>query len=159
MQHVSNVGKASNTMEKGDIDFKEIPDWWAICQNGQCPMAGKCLRHHVFLNMPVEINKWVCLMPHVLKNGECKYFRKTELVMMAKGFQKLFSQMESRDLRHAFRIHLTDYLGSKGTYYRYKDGERLLNTEQQAWIVQFLKKHGYEKDVIFDKYVETYDYK
>lgn len=159
MQYVSIVGKIQNTMEKGDIDFKEIPDWWAICQNGECPMAGGCLRHHVFLNIPDEINKWVCLMPHVLKNGKCKYFRKKELVIMAKGFHKLFSQMESRDLRHTFRTQLTDYLGSKGTYYRYKDGERLLNLEQQEWIVRLLRKHGYEKDVIFDKYVETYNYK
>ena len=107
----------------------------------------------------LDTKKWMCLMPNVLKNGKCKYFRKTELVIMAKGFQKLFSQMESRDLRHAFRTQLTDYLGSKGTYYRYKDGERLLNSEQQEWIVRLLRKHGYEKDVLFDKYVETYNYK
>ena len=98
-------------------------------------------------------------MPHVLRNGECKYFRKTELVMMAKGFHQFYRQMKSRDLRHAFRIELTDYLGSKGTYYRYKDGERLLNPEQQDWIVQLLKKHGYEEEVVFDQYKETYDYR
>jgi hypothetical protein len=29
-----------------------------------------------------------------------------------------------------FRISLTDYFKSRGAYYRYKDGERLLNATQ-----------------------------
>ena len=65
-----------------------------------------------------------------------------EVVRMAKGFHSLFNSFKSLDLRYDFRTQLTEYLGSKGTYYRYKDGERLLNPKQQQWILDFLKKMG-----------------
>ena len=53
---------------------------------------------------------------------------------------------------------MTDYLGSKGTYYRYKDGERLINPELQQWIQDLFRRYGVEEQVLFDEYFETYDF-
>lgn len=145
-------------MEKLGIDFKEIPSWWEICQNAECPMAKECLRHQAFLNIPEEIMKWPCILPKALNDGHCKFFYQAMKVRMAKGFHHLINSMNSRDLRHEFRTQLTDYLGSKGAYYRHKDGERLLNPQQQMWIQDFLKSHNYGKEVVFDDYIDTYDF-
>ena len=133
-------------MEKQGIDFKEIPSWWEICQNAECPMAKECLRHQAFLNIPEEIMKWPCILPKALNDGHCKFYYQAMKVRMAKGFHHLINSMNSRDLRHEFRTQLTDYLGSKGAYYRHKDGERLLNPQQQMWIQDFLKSHNYGKE-------------
>lgn len=66
--------------------------------------------------------------------------------------------MEGHDLYHVFHIQLTDYLGSKETYYRYKNGERLFYSEQQEWIVR-LPQAMVTRKMLFDQYVETYNYK
>lgn len=146
-------------MKKQRIDFKNIPSWWAICQNVGCPMAGECLRHQAFLSVPDKITKWPCILPNSLKNRSCPFFRKAEVVRMAKGFHSLFNSFNSRDLRHDFRTQLTEYLGSKGSYYRYKDGERLLNPKQQQWILDFLNNYGYTDKVKFDQYIDTYEFR
>lgn len=124
-------------MENTTIIFKEIPSWWAICQNVECPMAGECLMPQAFLSVPDKTTKWRCILPNALKYKTCPFFRKAEVVRMAKGFHSLYDSFKSRDLRHDFRIQLTEYLGSKGSYFRYKDGERLLNPKQQQWILDF----------------------
>lgn len=146
-------------MKKQIIDFKEIPSWWSICQNIECLMAKDCMRYQAFLSMPDETTKWPCILPNALKNGTCPFFRKAEVVKMAKGFHSLFYSFKSRDLRHDFRTQLTEYLGSKGSYYRYKDGERLLNPKQQQWIFKFLNNYGYKDKVEFDQYIDTYEFR
>lgn len=118
--------QSHKSIVKQEIDFKEIPSWWEICQNADCPMAGKCLRHQTFLNISNEIKKWPCILPNVINDGNFEFFYQTKKVRMAKGFQTIVDSLNSRDLRHDFRLQLTDYLGSKGAYYRHKDGERLL---------------------------------
>jgi len=55
-------------------------------------------------------------------------------------------------------MELTDYLGSKGTYYRYKDGERLLSPEQQQWMAELFAKYGYDRDIRFDAYEDEYNF-
>ena len=60
--------------------------------------------------------------------------------------------------RHSIRIALTDYFGSKGSYYRYKDGERLLNPAQQQWILNLLARHQMTDGIQFDEYIDTYDF-
>jgi hypothetical protein len=71
----------------------------------------------------------------------------------------LFACVHSRDARVEIRLAITDYLGSKGTYYRYKHGERLLNPEQQQWILQLFSRYGYNAEGLsFDEYVSSYYY-
>ena len=74
------------------------------------------------------------------------------------GFNLLFSQLNSRDARHDIRMALTEYFGSKGEYYRYKDGEKMLTPEQQDVIGKTFRRHGFEGDIVFDKYEERYNY-
>lgn len=142
------------------MDFKEIPEWWPVCGNGDCPMSGDCLRHVAWLNVPPTVTQWASVMPTALRNGECRYYLKNEKVLMARGFDNMFARVCSRDARVEMRLAITDYLGSKGTYYRYKHGERLLTPEQQQWILQLFGRYGYDAEGLkFDEYIMTYNYK
>ena len=66
--------------------------------------------------------------------------------------------IKSRDVRHDARIGLTMHFGSKGSYYRYKDGERRLSPELQQKIENIMRKAGFEGDIVFDEYEEMYDF-
>ena len=139
-------------------DFDQIPEWWPLCGNSQCGRAGECLRHIAFVEVPEKITRWPCVLPTAMKNGECSYFQKAEKVRMARGFKNLFRNIGNKYAQHEIREELTDYFKSKGTYYRYRDGERLLNPELQQMIAKIMQKHGVDDAPVFDEYCESYDY-
>lgn len=140
------------------IDVKEIPAWWAICQNRECKRADECLRYQAFRSMPKEVGSWKCILPKVEEDGTCRQYRKAEQTMLARGFKKMYASITSRDARHDIRMALTDYFGSKGSYYRYRDGERILNAEQQQWIIKLLSRYGMDGEGCFDEYLAGYDF-
>lgn len=78
--------------------------------------------------------------------------------MMARGFSQIYSQIQSRDGRYNFRISLTDYFRSKGAYYRYKDGERMLNATQQQKIRSVLQRYAPDVEAHFDQEDMKYDF-
>lgn len=140
------------------IDFKEIPEWWAVCQNDACKMEDTCLRHLAYKSLPTEVTKWPCVLPNAMKDGVCMYYQKPERVRMARGFGNLYDLVRDRHTRHLVRLQLTEYLGSKGTYYRYQHGERLLTPEQQAWIQELVKTYSNGIEMDFGSYIEEYDF-
>ncbi len=107
----------------GEIDYGKIPDWWVMCQKETCPKAGECLRYQACVAVPKEVTSWQCLLPQVLDDEECRYFLKMETVRMARGLNKLFSEVQHRRSRQDIRAALLRHFGSNGSYYRYKDGE------------------------------------
>ena len=140
------------------IDIKQIPSWWAICQNHECKMASQCLRYKAFGNMPKEVDCWKCILPRLEDDGTCRFFQEAKIKVLARGFKKMCASLTCRDARHDIRLALTEYFGSKGSYYRYRDGERLLNTEQQQWIVGILSQYGIDGEGCFDEYLTGYDF-
>ena len=71
----------------------------------------------------------------------------------------MYAHVNSRDDIYTMRRELTEYFGSKGTYYRYKDGEKILSPEQQQCILRFFVQHGYTEGLEFDEYIDGYDFK
>lgn len=145
------------------IDFSKIPQWWAICEKADCPMAQACLRQRAFDSLPEDVMAWKCLMPKAMKpvetDGRCKFFAKNELVKFAKGFDEMMSRVHSRDGRYGIRMDLTRYFGSKGSYYRSKHGERQLNPAEQQKVLSVFAQYGYcGDDFKFDHYEDGYDF-
>ena len=140
------------------IDFKEIPDWWAMCPKCDCKMAGQCLRHQVCMQTPKDIMTWNCVLPHAENDGECSFFQPNEKVRMARGFRSIYNNVHAKQARACIRRALTDLLGSKGTYYRYRDGERLLNPRQQQKVLDIVHQYAPEAAVAFDETFEGYDF-
>jgi len=139
------------------LNFSDIPSWWPLCYQSDCPQAAHCLRYSLCANGANEASKWPCVLPHARKNGKCDFFQEDKTVRMARGFVGIYKQLKSRDARHDIRMALTDYLGSKGAYYRYRDGERLLTPVQQQWILNLLARYHVTEGVRFDEYIDTYD--
>lgn len=140
------------------IDYDEIPNWWAVCTNAACPKAEKCLRFLAFKSLPERVKKWPCILPNAYKDGGCDYFQKPERINLVQGFGDLYNKVCDRHARHIVRLRLTEYLGSKGTYYRYQHGERLLTPEQQQFIQQLARTFGNGEEVDFGTIREAYDF-
>lgn len=140
------------------IEFKEIPEWWAVCAQTGCPRSGACLRHQAFRKIPDEVKTWPCVLSHAMKDGECPCFVKLERLKMARGFTNISNKVRVRATRKAIRLRITEYLGSKGSYYRYRDGERLLSPEQQQWILRLLESYGCPTEDFFTQYIEVFDF-
>lgn len=76
---------------------------------------------------------------------------------MAVGFSHLYDRVLKQDYT-AMRKSITHYLHGTKMYYEYKRGDRPLNPEQQEWIRQLVKSYGYDWEVPFDGYMETYKF-
>lgn len=143
------------------LNFEEVPHWWAICVDNSCPLCENCLRHHAARVAPVTATKHLCIIPHPADDGRCPHFVEDGTLRLARGFTGIFSRV-SREHHTAMKRQLMAYLGtatSKGTYYRYAHGERLLTPEQQAWIGRMMACYGYSPDVTFDDYVDDFIFK
>ena len=143
-------------MEK--IDFEKIPELWALCLNDKCPRAGECLRFQASSSIPETYKYWRCVLPNAWKNGECSCFQKMETVRMARGLNRLYKKVCETRTRHDIRVELMAHFGSNGSYYRYKDGQRWLNPQQQQYILDLLRKYGCQAEDVFDEYADTYDF-
>lgn len=141
------------------FDFKIVPDWWPVCQNADCPQSASCLRFVACQCMPSTVTVWPCVMSGTPKDDACSFFVKNEKVRLARGFKNMYAHVTSRDDIYTMRRELTEYFGSKGTYYRYKDGEKILSPEQQQWILRIFSQHGYTEGLEFDEYIDGYDFK
>lgn len=144
------------------IDFSQIPEWWPLCPNTQCPMATSCLRHQAFLQAPQDVTSWTCLLPSAWNNSQsnatpCAYYQSVQTVRMARGFQNICSQLKKHDAPQEFRETLTEYFGNVGNYYRYRNGTNLLSPDQQQFIHDLLHRLGYDH-LDFDDYVDQYDF-
>lgn len=136
----------------------KIPEWWAVCQNENCELAETCLRQQTCRNMPHDIVKWTSIMPQAQKGCDCKYFQKYEKVTMARGLNNIYNNVRARRARSDIRETLTAELGSKGTYYRYKDGEKVIGPELQKTIIDIVHRFAPDAEVHFDVEFEDYDY-
>ena len=97
-------------------------------------------------------------MPTAIGDGECKLFRGAEKVEMAKGLHAIYSDIASKRARSCIRKHLTEFLGSKGTYYRYMDGERLLSPRLQQEIREIIHLYAPEAEGRFDDTFTDHDF-
>ena len=140
------------------FDFDKIPERWPLCPKSDCEMAETCLRHQVCLQVPKKYKKWTCVLANAIINGKCSYYQKAEKVTMAQGIAAIYQNVQSREARSKIRYSLTAFLGSKGTYYRYKDGERLINPQLQQDIIDIVHQYAPDVEVGFDKTFEDYDF-
>ena len=107
---------------------------------------------------PIGVKKWCCVLPTALSEGRCDFFVKAEKVRMASGLNDLLGLMPSKKERSLLRLRLTDFFGSKGTYYRYKDGERLMNPQLQQQVLTIVQQYVPEAADCFDETFEAYDF-
>lgn len=141
------------------IDYKKIPAWWAVCPNEKCEVAETCLRHQVCRQLPQQYHYWLCVLPQTWTAAPCAHFQKAGKVTMARGIGAVYKHVPyDRKVRSALRLALTAYFGSKGTYYRYKNGERAINPKMQQEIRDIVHRYAPGIEVPFDETYEDYDF-
>lgn len=143
-------------MMNQDFDYEKIRKGWMICQQGECPKGGECLRHIVGQDVPDDIETAHIVMRGARKNGECRFFKPFRYIRAAKGMTNIFKDVRKEDYTQMRQV-ITRHLGGNGTYYRYRDGRKLLTPEQQQWIRDYFRRMGYAEEVEFDEYVEVLD--
>lgn len=144
-------------MEKRNLDFECVPKGYMVCFTAACPLRDECLRFQAAQVMPESIEKGFCVYPTACKDGQCRYFEEARVIQAARGFGDIFHDVRRSDYAPML-AELRGYLGTGGTYYRYKNGRRLLSPEQQEWIRGLFRRYGYSDDVRFNGYVSTYQF-
>lgn len=137
------------------FDYSQVPSWYAICTNDNCPLKQECMRYLAGSHAPESVETALCVMPHMAKDGHCRLFDQKNVVVMAAGFTTLYDQVLQKDYTF-MRKAITNYLHGVKMYYEYKDGRRALNPEQQQWIRDYVKERGYDFEVKFDRFFEAY---
>lgn len=140
------------------IDFNNIPESWVLCQNGHCPKAEQCLRHLACLQAPAHVKRWQCLLPNAINEKQCEFFQSTGKVRMARGLNNIYRTIDNKKVRSSIRLNLTSFFGSKGSYYRYKNGERAMNPQMQQQVRDIVHQYAPDAEVSFDESFETYDF-
>ena len=146
-----------NTDMKTKYDFEQISPGWKFCFNSNCPMKEECLRYQTATELPEDRVWGSAVFPTALKEGRCKFFRKNEKVTLATGFV-VENNPRMNQIFLAMRRQMTRYLGGNGTYYLYRNGKKWLSPSQQEAIRNLFSKAGYNEEVVFGEYQETYDF-
>lgn len=133
-----------------------IPKSWKYCFNHECPLHDECLRFLSALELPANKVWGNAVFPTALVDGECRFFRRNEKVLLATGFVLPDNPVMSA-VFVKMRRKLTKYLGGNGTYYLYRNGEKWLRPKHQLGIEKILRQGGYEGEISYAQYREDYD--
>ena len=138
--------------------FRKVPASWQICFLEDCPVKEKCLRYMLADQQTKKCDFGPAIFPTIKRNEKgCKMYVTSEPVLMAWGFETLFSEVKNRDIK-VLRKFVKDCVGGHSNYYRYNNGQRLLTPELQTQIIGKFKEYGYLDNLIFDHYAYVYDF-
>lgn len=142
-----------------DFDFlyDTLPSSWLFCFNDSCPQAGECIRHLSSRHIPDDKTRGYAVYPNARKAGQCPYFKKIRRIRLAYGFNTIFHDIKSKD-ENLIRVKIKFFLGGHSKYYRYNNGKKMLTPEQQEWIISLFRQFGYTENLVFDHYVDSYDF-
>ena len=144
-------------MEKTNLNWKDVPNGWALCFNNECPQHETCLRWHAGLLAPQEMTVARCITPRALTGKECACFASMDPQRFAYGFSTIYDRVLKSDFT-PLRKTMTQHLQGKRYYYEYLRGERPLSPGQQQWIRNLFEQFGYGDCVVFDRFQESYDF-
>ena len=144
-------------MANENFDFDCVPSGYTLCFNDSCPLSQQCLRHLAGKHVPGHFTKGMSVYPNAYADGQCDHFKQIRVVRAARGFGDILAKVRRNDYS-PMRSRLIKILGSGGTFYRYRNGERLLMPEQQEAIRQIFRNFGYDDNVQFNGFVTVYDF-
>lgn len=146
-------------MKTKEIDrFSEVPQDYPLCINYQCPRASTCLRQLVAQEAADSIKFLMIINPkhQATLKKDCPYYRSSTKVRFAKGFMNIIENLTQKQIREVIPQLINRF--SERTYYRIRKGERLLSPAEQQSVVNILKKYGAAEPIVFDDYIEGYEW-
>ena len=145
-------------MEEKELKAADIPSTFELCFNDNCAYKDDCMHYQAKLLVAGERYKGAAIYPTAWKDGNCRYYKKKQMVQKAWGFSQLYSNIPSY-LRAQARRNVSLVFGNgNGPYYRAHNGETMLSPERQKEIMEVLKQYGSTEGVKFDHYVKVWDF-
>lgn len=139
-------------------DYRNVPKGYQLCFNKECVKKDECLRFLAGRELPEERDWGPAVYPNMkMTEKGCRLFATGQPTKMAWGFAKLFEEVKSKHEK-GLRTAMQQYLNGTSNYYRYNNGERMLNEEQQEWIIQLFQRTGYTENLVFEHYAYVYDF-
>ena len=137
------------------LNFSDIPSYWAICFQSDCPLAATCLRHRAAMLAPADLRHHECVLPGARSGDTCHSFVEDRPVRLAYGMKGLLPRVTSEE-GMALRQRLYSIFGSTTQFYRYRNGRWPISPRQQARVAALFRKAGFKKEPHFDEYTEGY---
>lgn len=128
-----------------------IPKGWTVCFLSQCPLSNECLRYAAAKVLPTATMEGYAIYPSALNYSPCPLYKPIQVVRMAFGFRKIFTNVKLKDSA-VLHKKIKSYLGGNGSYYDFHHGRRKLSPKQQTWIIQLMRRYGYTENLEFDYY-------
>jgi len=140
------------------IHYSEVPGDYLMCLNRECTKADTCLRQLVERTTTAKVHYMRFMNPKYLAElkGDCPYYKSSAPVRYAKGFMKLLGNIPLKETETIKRALIA--LFHRVTYYRVRNGERLLSPEEQAMVLKVTGSRGLPPGEEFDSYIEDYDW-
>lgn len=127
------------------------PKDYPVCVHAQCPKAGECLHRIAFEKLRAECKYMRLLNPdHCSADDSCQNFRCNKPVRYARGFTDFQRHMYPQQYDR-FMTALILHFG-RNQYYARRRGVIAMPPEEQALVLQTLKKVGVTETLTFDRY-------
>lgn len=139
-------------------DSLEVPVHYTLCLNNQCPKADTCLRQIVERKLTDDVQYMAIVNPKHLATlkGDCPFYRSNAKVLYAKGMKRMLDNLSQKQMRSV--VPRLIRLFSKRTYYRIRNGERLLAPSEQRKVLDIMKACGATETQKFDAYEEMIEW-
>ena len=125
---------------KTELNYHDAPHGWALCLQDDCPLHETCLRHAVGHLMPAGTTHHAVVLPAARQGDSCRLYVKNERVTMARGMKGIFQNLPAWEVQK-LRNSLIACIGSKSHYYRYRNGDYLINPDLQGRIAAIFHAH------------------
>jgi hypothetical protein len=142
---------------KKSFNYKEVPSGFLHCFNSECEQSNECLRYQVGLHTTKEVNSFSVVNPkYVAVRKECPYFFADQLTRYALGISHLFDNIPYSKAV-VIKKNLIKHFGERN-FYRFRSKEWIIDPKAQEYIRKTFMDEGIEEELMFDEYVEHYEW-
>ena len=123
--------------------YKAREPHYLVCFREECPLRSSCLHYACGEFVDKEYYFVEAVNPKYPKvaTSECPIYRKNETRMMKTGLTKFYKKMTGEQER-AVRAKLISHYNKK-VYYWLRNGEKTITPEDQQFIEDVCRQHGY----------------
>ena len=145
-------------MEK-ELLIEKAKVGYTVCYVDNCPLRTQCLRWQVGQHVPNINSTYNCVNPHFegVATDNCPMYRNDQKVRFAKGMTHIFNSDMPKRVEPAVRYGIIG-MTNRTYYFEYRNGTRLIPPALQDAIRDLFRENGWTEEVLFDGYVEDYDW-
>ena len=130
--------------------YKARDPHYLVCFREECPLHESCLRYDCGEYVDRQYYFVEAVNPKYPKvtTSECPVYRKNETLMMKTGLTQFYKKMTGEQER-AIRAKLISHYNRK-VYYWLRNGEKTITPEDQQFIEDVCRQHGYNGPFVYD---------